>query len=250
MLASRARLSASVALATPLATAALIAIVLSSSTPVLCAQTTSRDARASSHSLVSDVLSLSHCAAALCSLMLPPQVSDSHGVLAAWADAPESADSASREQEALWFAIHSLSLRIDGAAGHGFSERPFVRRLLSSSSRILSVRSWQPAGGSRMMLSCIMHDITVELSDGKVHVFQVQRKSHGLLLTSHTLRAPRHAAHSRTRPRDNVHGGGKGTRIMSYNIWNYNGNWLARARMIGDVIEASGAGDGMCWRCC
>jgi hypothetical protein len=179
--------------------------------------------------------------------MRPLQITDNHGVLAAWADAPQTVDSASQEQEALWFAVHTLSLRIDGAPGGGVSERPFVRRLHSSSSRILSVRSWLPTGGSRMIISCIVHDITVELSDGLVHVFEVQRKSHGLALTSHTLRhmtrAPRPSALGRSAwVPDKPHGGSKATRIMSFNIWNYNGNWLARARMIADVIEASGAG--------
>lgn len=177
--------------------------------------------------------------------MLRSQVSDNHGVLAAWVDAPQTLDSASSEHEALWFAVHTLSLRVDGAAGGGIFERPFVRRLVSSSSRILSVRSWKPSGGSYMVLSCIVHYITVELSDGLMHVFEVQRKSHGLALTSHTLRSAASPLGRSARERENPHVRSKETRIMSFNIWNYNGNWLARARMIADVIEASGAGAGV-----
>ena len=147
----------------------------------------------------------------------------------------------------MWFAVHTLSLRIDGVVGGGVAERPFVRRLISSSSRLLSVRTWLPTGGSRMTLSCIVHIITAELSDGLLHVFQVQRKDHGLSLTSHTLQAsaPGRLAFVRnSRSRDDMRslGGNLGIRIMSFNIWNYNGNWPARARMIADVIEASGAG--------
>ena len=91
-----------------------------------------------------------------------------------------------------------------------------------------------------MALSCVVHYISAELSDGLVHVFEVQRKGHGLALTSHTLQA--------AAPVARVRGGSKGLtsiRVMSFNIWNYNGNWMARARMIADVIEASGAGIGV-----
>ena len=119
-----------------------------------------------------------------------------------------------------------------------------MRRLLSSSSRALSVRGWQPTGGSKMALSCVVHYISAELSDGLVHLFEVQRKGHGLALTSHTLQTAAPVA----RVRENSGIGSKGLtsiRVMSFNIWNYNGNWMARARMIADVIEASGAGIGV-----
>ena len=177
----------------------------------------------------------------------PSQISDNFGVLASWADAPPSHSSRTHEQEALWFAVHSLCLRIDAAPGGGVAQRPFVRRLVSSSSRLLSVRAWLPAGGSRMTLSCAVHYVTAELSDGFVHMFQVQRKGHGLVLLSHTLQPPLpgtlHVGRSaRMQHGARSPGGSSGIRVMSFNIWNYNGNWAARARAIADVIEASGAG--------
>ena len=109
------------------------------------------------------------------------------------------------------------------------------------------MRTWLPTGGSRMALSCIVHAVTAELSDGLVHVFQVQRKDHGLSLTSHTLHASvpgrvTFVRNNRMRDDNRSPAGNSGIRIMSFNIWNYNGNWPARARMIADVIEASGAG--------
>ena len=98
-----------------------------------------------------------------------------------------------------------------------------------------------------MNLACIVHYITVELSDGLVHMFQVQRKGSGLALISHTLQSEAPGKLTATR-RARLHqswqspGGHTGIRVMSFNIWNYNGNWMARARMIADVIESSGAG--------
>jgi hypothetical protein len=137
--------------------------------------------------------------------------------------------------------MHSLCLRVDAAPGRGVAHRPFVRRLLSSSSRLLSVRAWLPAGGTRMALSCAVHYVTAELSDGFVHMFQVQRKGHGLALLSHTLQAPLPGTLHDSRSAWSS-SGSTGIRVMSFNIWNYNGNWAARARAIADVIEASGAG--------
>jgi hypothetical protein len=99
-----------------------------------------------------------------------------------------------------------------------------------------------------MLLSCVLHHVTAELSDGFTHVFHVQRKAGGLVLTSHTLRsaAGRLQAQRVAPERENArsNGGSRAMRVMSFNIWNYNGNWKARVAMIADVIEASGAGGG------
>ena len=94
-----------------------------------------------------------------------------------------------------------------------------------------------------MLLSRVLHHVTAELSDGFTHDFQVQRKADGLVLTSHTLRAA-NGLQRVTRARENArpNGGSRAIRVMSFNIWNYNGNWRARAVIIADVIEASGAG--------
>ncbi len=100
-----------------------------------------------------------------------------------------------------------------------------------------------------MTLSCVLHVVAAELSDGFVHVFEVQRKRHGLQLSSHTLQAAAPGMllldrSARMRETMTPRGDSKGVRVMSFNIWNYNGNWKARAVMIADVIEASGAGRG------
>jgi hypothetical protein len=100
-----------------------------------------------------------------------------------------------------------------------------------------------------MIQSCVQHHVTAELSDGFVHAFEVQRKGHGLVLTSHTLHAQAAGllfVERSSRMRENLRrrAGSTEMRIMSFNIWNYNGNWRARAVLIADVIEAGGAGGG------